>query len=252
MSFHFLDPYTPDILENDSRRLERVPRRRKPNYFIIYRTEMMKYKPEKMTMPDYSKLVSKWWRNMSKEDKAARKRSYQIIRDQRLPNIVNNNVVAVQMGESSDSYTSMTVDQFNQNQTFSTEMNENVNEYPIAGQMGEIPSFSVYQILPNTEDELTFDDQTDEASHFHPSVTVYCERLLPNAEDEHAVDDQMDDSSDSNPLIADIGESSYDFQPICYDLDSTTMRGDCFFTDYPSEEFFLNDDDFMKYDYYKL
>ncbi|CAG8591238.1 3065_t:CDS:1 [Funneliformis mosseae] len=197
MEYHFIKPVTTYISDSSTKK-------RVPNAFMKYRAEMMNHRPDNITMQEYSKQVAELWNNMPEEEKDKRKRDYQISRDQTFPHAMNENVdknaVAVQMGESSSSYPSMTVDQFNQYQTYAMNenvdknavavqmgessssypsmtvdqfsqyqtyaMNEYLNAYAIAEQMREIPSF--YQILPNTEDELTFDDQTDEASHSYP------------------------------------------------------------------------------------
>ncbi|CAG8525930.1 4788_t:CDS:2 [Funneliformis caledonium] len=56
--FHFFEP------EKSEKRMNK-PKKREPNMFISYRKEMMKHKPPNMQMTEYSKLVSKWWRNLS-------------------------------------------------------------------------------------------------------------------------------------------------------------------------------------------
>ncbi|CAG8665917.1 2209_t:CDS:1, partial [Funneliformis caledonium] len=58
-------------------------RKREPNMFISYRKEMMERKPPNMSMTKYSKLVSYWWRKIPENEKAERKRQYQINRDQK-------------------------------------------------------------------------------------------------------------------------------------------------------------------------
>ncbi|CAI2181708.1 15889_t:CDS:1 [Funneliformis geosporum] len=74
MAYHFFEPENPKM--NNS------PRRRKPNMFIIYRKEMMKFKPSNIKMTEYSKLVSEWWKNHSIDEKWKLQRQYQIDRDQ--------------------------------------------------------------------------------------------------------------------------------------------------------------------------
>jgi len=60
---------------------EKKPKKRKPNMFISYRKEMMRYKPHNMPMTKYSKLVSEWWKNLPKDKKTELQRNYQINRD---------------------------------------------------------------------------------------------------------------------------------------------------------------------------
>ncbi|CAI2183148.1 7196_t:CDS:1 [Funneliformis geosporum] len=69
--------------------LDKGPKRRKPNMFIMYRKDMMKHKPHNMPMTKYSKLVSEWWKKLSADEKAQLQRKYQIDRDQKLQNEVN-------------------------------------------------------------------------------------------------------------------------------------------------------------------
>ncbi|CAI2188487.1 8139_t:CDS:2 [Funneliformis geosporum] len=70
---------TPETSENQNK----IRKKREPNIFITYRNEMMKKKPLNMTMTEYSKLVSDWWRKIPEYEKAKRKRQYQINRDQK-------------------------------------------------------------------------------------------------------------------------------------------------------------------------
>ncbi|CAG8605245.1 16516_t:CDS:1 [Funneliformis caledonium] len=74
--FYFIEPETLSSTEKS-------PKRRKPNMFIMYRKDMMKYKPHNMPMTKYSKLVSGWWKNIPAEEKARLQRRYQIDRDQK-------------------------------------------------------------------------------------------------------------------------------------------------------------------------
>jgi len=72
------------MTSNTLEKKKREPKKRKPrkpNIFIIYRKNMMKCKPYKMSMTDYSKLVSKWWKDLPKEEKAKMLKEYHIDRD---------------------------------------------------------------------------------------------------------------------------------------------------------------------------
>ncbi|CAG8715427.1 8333_t:CDS:1 [Funneliformis caledonium] len=83
--FYFIEPET---LSSP----EKIPKRRKPNMFIMYRKDMMKYKPHNMPMTKYSKLVSAWWKNIPAEEKARLQRRYQIDRDQKLQEYARNKI----------------------------------------------------------------------------------------------------------------------------------------------------------------
>ncbi|CAI2171557.1 1828_t:CDS:1 [Funneliformis geosporum] len=74
--------YTFNTFNEDNE--NRQPKRRLPNMFISYRKEMMKHKPSKMPMGEYSRLVSKWWKQLSESDKSKWQRRYHISRDQNL------------------------------------------------------------------------------------------------------------------------------------------------------------------------
>ncbi|CAI2167383.1 5195_t:CDS:1 [Funneliformis geosporum] len=80
--FYFVEPKT-------SKASEEKPKKRKPNMFILFRNEMMNYKPINMQMTEYSKLVSKWWKELPIDDKTELQRRYQINRDQRSQNTVS-------------------------------------------------------------------------------------------------------------------------------------------------------------------
>ncbi|CAG8665472.1 1552_t:CDS:1 [Funneliformis caledonium] len=78
--FVFIEP---DTLSST----EKAPKKRKANMFIMYRKDMMKYRPHNMPMTKFSKLVSEWWKNLSVDEKARLQRQYQIDRDQELINV---------------------------------------------------------------------------------------------------------------------------------------------------------------------
>ncbi|CAG8521771.1 973_t:CDS:1, partial [Funneliformis mosseae] len=68
---------------------EEKPKKRTPNMFILFRKEMMRYKPYNMQMTKYSKIVSEKWKKLSEVEKNELQRRYQINRDQKLQNPVN-------------------------------------------------------------------------------------------------------------------------------------------------------------------
>ncbi|CAI2167380.1 5193_t:CDS:1 [Funneliformis geosporum] len=81
--FYFIEPKTPKAI-NDKKK------KRTPNMFILYRKEMMKYKPYNMQMTKYSKLVSEKWKELSEVEKNELQRRYQIKRDQKMVNEYDN------------------------------------------------------------------------------------------------------------------------------------------------------------------
>ncbi|CAI2192003.1 9852_t:CDS:1 [Funneliformis geosporum] len=213
MTFHFLNSDAPDILEMYTRR----SRSRVPNMFMVYRAEIMKFRPDNMTMIEYSKVISQLWKAMPEKEKADRKSNFQKIRDQILSN-------AVQTSENSDS---ILVDQFNPYQTFPNETND---ERVVVGQMGEssdpypsmlVDQFNRYQTLPNAmNDDHFFAGQISESSDFNPLMTNYQfnqDHRLPNAENVRVNEFAFDESMDSNVLIAD-NKPIYNFK--------SKMRGD--------------------------
>ncbi|CAI2177239.1 19707_t:CDS:1 [Funneliformis geosporum] len=143
---------------------------RAPNIFIAYRKEMMKIKPDNMTMPEYSKMIAELWRQMPEEDKINRKRVYQIFRDQKLPNAVDKRMnksseivpsVSFHMGESLESFPSMPDCKFNRHQILQNAgpINENsdsnltvdqFNQYQTPSEMnvaGQMRQFSDSEVL---------------------------------------------------------------------------------------------------------
>ncbi|CAI2174607.1 5741_t:CDS:1 [Funneliformis geosporum] len=91
--YYFFEPETLSSLDKG-------PKRRKPNMFIMYRKDMMKHKPHNMPMTKYSKLVSEWWKKLSADEKAQLQRKYQIDRDQKLQKEANARLSATnQSGE---------------------------------------------------------------------------------------------------------------------------------------------------------
>src|ERR1044071_3605432 len=77
MIFHYVEPEVSK------------PKKKIPNMFFAYRKEMMRYKPRNLSMTEYSKLVSKWWRDLSENEKVELQRRYQISRDFRLQTVVS-------------------------------------------------------------------------------------------------------------------------------------------------------------------
>ncbi|RIA82408.1 hypothetical protein C1645_835391 [Glomus cerebriforme] len=65
-------------------------KKRSPTCFILFRQEMLKEKPPKMTMAQYSKLVSEKWQNLSEAERIRWKRLYEINRDYRPEPTVEN------------------------------------------------------------------------------------------------------------------------------------------------------------------
>ncbi|CAI2181475.1 20141_t:CDS:1 [Funneliformis geosporum] len=61
-------------------------KRRSPNMFILYRKEMMKYRPKNIKMTEFSKIVSRKWHNLSEYEKNIWQRRYHINRDTQLQN----------------------------------------------------------------------------------------------------------------------------------------------------------------------
>ncbi|CAI2170197.1 19546_t:CDS:1 [Funneliformis geosporum] len=60
------------------------PVKRLPNMFISYRNDMMTKKPHNMPMTEYSRLVSKWWKELSESKKSELQMRYHIDRDRKL------------------------------------------------------------------------------------------------------------------------------------------------------------------------
>ncbi|CAI2184733.1 12831_t:CDS:1 [Funneliformis geosporum] len=76
-NLYFLEPVTSKTLE----RRDDTPKKRTPNMFISYRTEMLKFKPNNITMTEFSKQISTKWKNLSVEEKAELQKKYQISRE---------------------------------------------------------------------------------------------------------------------------------------------------------------------------
>src|ERR1044072_6088228 len=71
-------------------------KKREPNMFIAYRNEMMKSKPQNITMAKFSKLVSIKWKQLSKEEKDQWQRRYQINRDRKSQRTASESLVTDQ------------------------------------------------------------------------------------------------------------------------------------------------------------
>lgn len=56
-------------------------KKRTANCFLLFRKEMMNYRPSNITMIQYSKLVSEMWQNLSEDEKIDWKKKYEINRD---------------------------------------------------------------------------------------------------------------------------------------------------------------------------
>ncbi|CAI2181477.1 20142_t:CDS:1 [Funneliformis geosporum] len=190
MTFHFLEPQTTDGSE-------KVTEKRIPNAFIDYRNEMMQYNKDNLPMTEFSKLVSQNWRDMPEDKKAERMRNYQIRRDQRSSNTVNEHAIAVQksesscsipsvaiqMGERSDSNTSMSVYRFNQYQPCSNLMNY---QHSVDEQMCENSDFNTL---------IAAVDQINQC-HFFPNAT----------NEENVVSRHMGENFDFNSSMAEVGQ----------------------------------------------
>ncbi|CAG8631040.1 4447_t:CDS:1 [Funneliformis caledonium] len=60
--------------------------KKEPNMFMLYRKEMMNHRRPNTPMTEFSKLVSKEWKNLSDHEKMKWKRNYQTSRDKKLQN----------------------------------------------------------------------------------------------------------------------------------------------------------------------
>ncbi|GET61752.1 uncharacterized protein OCT59_012888 [Rhizophagus irregularis] len=56
-------------------------KKRSANCFLLFRQEMMKERPYKMKMSNYSKRVSEMWQNLSEDEKIEWKRRYELNRE---------------------------------------------------------------------------------------------------------------------------------------------------------------------------
>ncbi|CAI2181214.1 1888_t:CDS:1 [Funneliformis geosporum] len=214
MNFHFLEPQTTDGSE-------KVTEKRIPNAFIYYRNEMMQYNKDNLPMTEFSKIVSLLWRNMPEDEKAERIRNYQIRWEQRYSNTVNEHAtavqnsksscsipsVAIQMGERSDSNTSMAVDRFNQYQPCSNVMNY---QHFVDGQMDEnsdsntliaaVGQFNQCHFFPNAaNEENVVSRRMGENSSMAEVGQFNLYQTFPYVmNNENDVYDQMSESLDSN------------------------------------------------------
>ncbi|CAG8591261.1 3067_t:CDS:2 [Funneliformis mosseae] len=80
INLYFFAPETSKTLV----RKDETSKKRKPNMFILYRTDMLKYRPNNITMTEFSKQISAKWKNLSEREKAELQKKYQIKRDQNL------------------------------------------------------------------------------------------------------------------------------------------------------------------------
>ncbi|CAG8661874.1 15128_t:CDS:1 [Funneliformis mosseae] len=85
MELHFIEPLTAIKIETRGEK-----KKRKPNIFIEFRKSMKRYKPHKMRMTTYSKLISKMWYKLPDEEKNKLRRNYQISRDTDGENMILN------------------------------------------------------------------------------------------------------------------------------------------------------------------
>ncbi|RIA88774.1 hypothetical protein C1645_774140 [Glomus cerebriforme] len=56
-------------------------KKRIANCFFLFRQEMMKERPHRMTMSDYSKQVSEMWEGLSDDQKNVWKKKYELNRE---------------------------------------------------------------------------------------------------------------------------------------------------------------------------
>ncbi|CAI2165407.1 8995_t:CDS:1 [Funneliformis geosporum] len=68
--------------------------KKEPNMFLLYRREMMKHRRPNVSMTEFSKFVSKEWKNLSDHEKMKWKRNYQMSRDKELQNKVSTSPIA--------------------------------------------------------------------------------------------------------------------------------------------------------------
>ncbi|CAG8579685.1 5968_t:CDS:1 [Funneliformis caledonium] len=85
MELHFIEPLTAIKIETRGEK-----KKRKANIFIEFRKSMKRYKPHKMRMTTYSKLISKMWYKLPDEEKNKLRRNYQISRDTDGENMILN------------------------------------------------------------------------------------------------------------------------------------------------------------------
>ncbi|CAG8594661.1 9550_t:CDS:1 [Funneliformis caledonium] len=209
-SFHFFEPETFISSNNNG-----SPKRRVSNMFISYRKEMMIYKPHNMSMTEYSKLVSSWWKKIPNEVKTELQRRYQINRDQKLQNKVNE------------------TDQCNGDNNFIYCFMSN-NE-PESSKNENVKLQSRYQ--SNQDQNLQNKTDLD-----HTDVS-------PNPP--YALNDLVTSESILQDQVIDC-ESPYDYQLLIPNYSNSNgiidngklfnkMIRDCYLTDIPSEIFFNND-----------
>jgi hypothetical protein len=63
------------------RKSSSIKKKRSANCFLLFRKEMMKERPYKMRMSNYSKRVSEMWQNLSEGEKIEWKRRYELNRE---------------------------------------------------------------------------------------------------------------------------------------------------------------------------
>jgi hypothetical protein len=73
-------------------------KKKKPNIFLLYRNENMKFRPHKMPMQDFMRIVSDKWYGLSESEKDRLRASYEISRDTEDQN--NNNVEEINENDS--------------------------------------------------------------------------------------------------------------------------------------------------------
>ena len=63
---------------SDNLHAVRRERKRNANCFILYRTELLKHRPENIKMTDFSKVAAAMWRSLCDDQKAAYRRKYEM------------------------------------------------------------------------------------------------------------------------------------------------------------------------------
>src|ERR1043166_2831506 len=66
------------MMSDNSHVIRRERKKRKANCFILYRTELLKHRPENIRMTDFSRVVSVMWKCLDDDRKDIYRRKYEI------------------------------------------------------------------------------------------------------------------------------------------------------------------------------
>jgi len=69
------------VLHSFLSKLTSIKKKRLANCFLLFRREMMKDRPYRMKMSNYSKRVSEMWQNLPEDKKIEWKRRYELNRE---------------------------------------------------------------------------------------------------------------------------------------------------------------------------